>query len=133
MATFYIGIKLGSTTTCIYKPENGIVLKEPTLIAMPTNMKNRDVKAIGEDAKRLIGRVPNNITIFSPVNNGVIQYEDLAVLMLKGFLKKVFPSRTIGQNIKAVVTISLGLSPAEKKTNRVGMFQSRNCRCSLNT
>lgn len=115
MSTFYIGIKLGSTTTCIYKSENGLVLKEASLIAMPTNLKSREVKALGNDAKKLIGRVPANITIISPISNGVIQYEDLAVLMLKGFLKKVFPSKTIGQNIKAIVTTPIGLSPAEKK------------------
>lgn len=115
MSTFYIGIKLGSTTTCIYKSENGLVLKEASLIAMPTNLKSREVKALGNDAKRLIGRVPANITIVSPISNGVIQYEDLAVLMLKGFLKKVFPSKSIGQNIKAIVTTPIGLSPAEKK------------------
>ncbi len=115
MSTFYIGLKFGSTTTCIYKSENGIVLKEASLIAMPTNLKSRDVKALGNDAKRLIGRVPANITIISPISNGIIQYEDLAVLMLKGFLKKVFPTKSLGQNIKAIVTVPIGLSPAEKK------------------
>ena len=67
MSTYFIGIEMGSTTTCIYKSGNGIVLKEPSLIAMPTNMKIKDVKAIGENAKKLIGRVPNNITIVSPI------------------------------------------------------------------
>ena len=124
MSTFLIGIKMGSTTTCIYKSGNGIVLKEPSLIAMPTNMKIKDVKAIGEDAKRLIGRVPNNITIFSPISNGVIQYEDLAVLMLKGFLKKIFPNRTIGQNIKAIVTTPISLTPQEKKAFETTCFKA---------
>ena len=103
MSTFYIGINFGSTTTCIYKSGNGIVLKEASLIAMPTNLKIKDVKAIGNDAKRLIGRVPDNISIYSPISNGVIQYEDLAVLMLKGFLRKIFQTRSFGQNIKAIV------------------------------
>lgn len=124
MSTYYIGIKMGSTTTCIYKSGNGIVLKEPSLIAMPTNMKIKDVKAIGEDAKRLIGRVPNNITIFSPIANGVIQYEDLAVLMLKGFLKKIFPNRSIGQNIKAIVTTPISITPQEKKVFETTCFKA---------
>lgn len=115
---------MGSTTTCIYKSGNGIVLKEPSLIAMPTNMKIKDVKAIGEDAKRLIGRVPNNITIFSPIANGVIQYEDLAVLMLKGFLKKIFPNRSIGQNIKAIVTTPISITPQEKKVFETTCFKA---------
>ena len=124
MSTFYIGIKMGSTTTCIYKSGNGIVLKEPSLIAMPTNMKIKDVKAIGEDAKRLIGRTPNNITIFSPISNGVIQYEELAVLMLKGFLKKIFPNKTLGQNIKAIVTTPISISPQEKKAFETTCFKA---------
>ncbi len=124
MATNYIGIKMGSTITCIYKSGNGIVLKEPSLIAMPTNTKNKEVKAIGTDAKKLIGRVSNNITIFSPIANGVVQYEELAVLMLKGFLKKIFPIKSLGQNIKAVLTVPLGLSPAEKKQFEIVCFKA---------
>lgn len=124
MATSYIGLELGSTTTCIYKAGNGIVLKEPSLIAMPTNLKIKDVKAIGSDAKRLIGRVSDNISVLSPISNDVIQYEDLAILMLKGFLKKVFPNRPIGHNIKAVVCTPLGLSPAEKKQFEIVCYKS---------
>ena len=124
MATSYIGLELGSTTTCIYKAGNGIVLKEPSLIAMPTNLKIKDVKAIGSDAKRLIGRVSDNISVLSPISNDVIQYEDLAIYMLKGFLKKVFPNRQIGHNIKAVVCTPLGLSPTEKKQFEIVCYKS---------
>lgn len=124
MATNYIGIKLGSTLTCIYKSGNGIVLKEPSLIAMPTNVKNKEVKAVGSDAKKLIGKVSDNITIFSPIANGVVQYEELAVLMLKSFLKKIFPIKTLGQNIKAILTVPLGLSPAEKKQFEIVCFKA---------
>ncbi len=124
MSTFYIGLKLGSTTTCIYKSGNGVVLREPSLIAMPTNIKIKDVKAIGNDAKKLLGRTSENITIYSPISNGVIQYEELAVLMLKGFLKKIFPNRTFGQNIKAIVCVPLGLSAAEKKQFEIVCFKA---------
>lgn len=124
MSTHYIGLKLGSTTTCIYKAGNGIVLKEPSLIAMPTNLKLKDIKALGSDAKKLIGRTSENITVYSPISNGVIQYTDLAVYMLKGFLKKVFPNKTIGQNIKAIVCTPLGLTPEEKKQFEIVCFKS---------
>lgn len=124
MTTSYIGIKMGSTITCIYKSGNGIVLKEPSLIAMPSNIKNKEVKAIGSDAKKLIGRVSDNITIFSPIANGAVQYEELAVLMLKGFLKKIFPTKTLGQNIKAVLTTPLGLTPAEKKQFEIVCYKA---------
>ena len=124
MATFHIGIKLGSTTTYIYKPENGLVLKEPSLIAMPTNVKSKEVKALGEDAKRLIGRLPKNITVISPISNGIIQYEELAILMLKGFIKKVFPTKSFGQNIKAILTLPIGLSPAERKQYEIVCYKA---------
>lgn len=124
MSTYYIGLRMGSTTTCIYKSGNGIVLDEPSLIAMPTNPKIKDVKAIGIDAKRIIGKTPENITIYSPISSSVIQYEDLAILMLKGFLKKVFPTKSIGQNIKAVVSTPLGITPNEKKTFEITCFKA---------
>ena len=124
MSTYYIGLRMGSTTTCIYKSGNGIVLDEPSLIAMPTNPKIKDVKAIGIDAKRIIGKTPENITIYSPISSSVIQYEDLAILMLKGFLRKVFPTKSIGQNIKAVVSTTLGITPKEKKTFEITCFKA---------
>lgn len=124
MSTHYIGLKLGSTTTCIYKAGNGIVLKEPSLIAMPTNLKIKDIKAIGSDAKKLIGRTSEHITVYSPISNGAISYADLAVFMLKGFLKKIFPTKGFGQNIKAIVCIPLGLTPEEKKMFEIVCFKS---------
>lgn len=124
MSTFYIGIKIGSTSTNIYKPGNGIVLREASLIAMPTNVKVKDVKAIGNDAKRLIGKVSDNISVYSPITNGLIQYDDLSVYMLKGFIKKIFPNKKIGQNIKAVVTVPLGITPTEKKKLETVCFKA---------
>ena len=115
MSTIYLGLKLGSTNTCIYKPGNGIVLNEPSLIAMSSNLKIKDVKAVGLEAKKLIGKTSENISVYSPITNGVVQYQELAVLMLKGFLKKVLPVKSLGQNIKVLLCVPLGLEPAEKK------------------
>jgi len=91
MSTYYLGMKIGSTNTSIYKSGNGLVLREPSLIAMASNLKIKDVKAIGNDAKQLIGKTNDSISVFSPISQGAVQYQDLAVLMLKGFLKKIFP------------------------------------------
>lgn len=124
MATSYIGIKLGSTTTYIYKPGNGIVLKESSLIAVSSNLKFHETKAIGNDAKLLYGRCSENINIYSPITNGTIQYEEYAIQMLKGFLKKIFPNKKIGHNIKAVLCVPLGLTPAEKKQLEIVCFKS---------
>lgn len=124
MATSYIGMKLGSTTTYIYKPGNGIVLKEASLIAVSTNLKFHEIKALGNDAKLLMGKCSDDTIIYSPISNGIIQYEEYAVQMLKGFLKKIFPNRKIGHNIKAVLCVPLGITPREKKQIEIVCFKA---------
>ena len=124
MSTQYIGLKIGSINTTIFKPGNGLVLKEASMIAMPTNPKNKDVYAIGNNAKKIRDRLPQNIVVYSPISNGTIQYEDLALLMLKTFIKKVFPNKTFGQNIKAVLCTPIGLSPEEKKTFELTCYKA---------
>ena len=124
MSTQYIGLKLGSTNTSIFKPGNGLVLKEASLIAMPTNPKNKEVYAVGENAKKIKDRLPQNIVVYSPISNGVIQYEDLAVSMLKHFVKKVFPNKTFGQNIKAILCTPIGISCEEKKMFELTCYKS---------
>lgn len=124
MTTIYLGLKLGSTNTCIYKSGNGIVLREPSLIAMPTNPKNQEVVAVGSEAKKLIGRKDSGTAIISPICEGVIKYEELSVLMLKAFLKKVLPKKRAGLVVKAVVTTPLGLTPDERKKLEVVCYRS---------
>ena len=124
MATYYLGMKLGSTTTCIYKSGGGVVLREPSLIAMSTDLKNKDVRAIGLEAKNMIGKTSDSISIYSPISGGAVQYKELATLMIKGFLKKLFPVKLVGNNIKAVLCVPLGLSPAEKKQLEVVCYKA---------
>lgn len=124
MATSFIGLELGSNTTWIYKSGNGIVLKEPSLIAMTTNLKEKEIEAVGLDAQNLIGKAPANVTIFSPISNGVVAFEELAVLMLKEYLKKVFPVRSFSLKIKAILLIPLGISSEEKKQFEIVCFKA---------
>lgn len=124
MSTQFIGLKMGSINTSIFKAGNGLVLKEASLIAMPTNPKNKEVYAVGENAKKIRDRLPQNIMVYSPITNGVIQYEDLALLMLRSFIKKVFPNKSFGQNIKAIVCTPVGLSPEEKKTLELTCYKA---------
>lgn len=124
MATCFIGLRLGSYNTWIFKPGNGIVLKEPSLIAMTTNLKEKEIRAVGINAKNLMGRHPANITIFSPISNGVIQFEELAVLMLKEYLKKIFPVRSFSFKIKTILAVPLGISNEEKKQLEVVCYKA---------
>lgn len=110
-----IALKLGSTVTTIFKQGEGLVLKEPSLIATVGHLKNREIKAIGKDAKRLQGRTSGNISIISPINSGVITDSEMATEMLKGFLKKIFPRTFVKPNIKALLCVPLGITINEKK------------------
>lgn len=124
MSTLYLGLKLGSTNTCIYKSGNGIVLKEPSLIAMPVNPRIKEPVAVGQEAKKLIGRKDTNTAIISPICEGVIKYEELAVMMLKDFLNRVLPKKRVRLVVKAVVTTPLGLSADEKKKLEVVCYKA---------
>lgn len=124
MSITYIGLKMGSNNTLIYKAGNGLVLKEASLIAMPTNPKNKEVFAVGENAKKIKDRLPENIAVYSPISNGVVQYEELAILMLKNFIKKVFPNKTFAQNIRAIVCTPIGITPEEKKALELTCYKA---------
>lgn len=113
--TQLIALKLGSTKTTIYKQGEGLVLKEPSFIAVSGSLKSREIKAVGKDAKRMMGRTSGGVTIVSPINNGVVTDIELASSMLKIFLKRIFPRKFLKPHIKAVLCTPLGLSVGEKK------------------
>lgn len=113
--TELIALKLGSTTTTIFKQGEGLVLKEPSYIAVAGSLKSREIKAVGKDAKRMLGRTSGNVQVVAPLNNGVVTDTELASSMLKIFLKRIFPRKFFKPHIKAVLCTPLGLSVSEKK------------------
>lgn len=82
-----IGIDLGTATFLIYTKNRGLILKEPSVIAM--NRDTRQVRAVGDDAYRMIGRTPENIVAVRPVRDGVISDKVLTEKMIGMFLQKV--------------------------------------------
>ena len=110
-----IALKLGSTTTTIFKQGEGLVLKEPSMIAVSGYLKSREIKAVGNEAKRMQGRTSGSVMVVSPINAGVITDTELASAMLKNFLKKIFPRTFLKPNIKAILCVPLGISIEEKK------------------
>ena len=82
-----IGIDLGTATVLVFVKGKGVVLDEPSIVAIDT--KTKEVIAVGEEAHRMVGRVPDNITILRPLKDGVISYCDYTEEMLKRFLKRV--------------------------------------------
>lgn len=88
-----IGIDLGTANTLVYVKDRGIVLREPSVVAVQSNSKS--VLAVGEEAKRMLGRTPGNIVAVRPMKAGVIADFDITRAMLTYFIKKAQPRRTL--------------------------------------
>jgi len=82
-----IGIDLGTSNTTIYVKDKGIILREPSVVAL--NTKTNEVLAVGTEAKKMIGRTPANIVAIKPLQHGVISNFDVTAQMLKHFIKAV--------------------------------------------
>src|SRR2546421_612054 len=85
-----IGIDLGTANTLVYVKDKGIVLREPSVVALDT--VSRKVRAVGDEAKRMLGRTPGNITAIRPMKDGVIADFDVTEAMLRYFIRKVSSS-----------------------------------------
>ena len=81
-----LGIDLGTATVLVYAKGKGIILKEPSVVAI--NKNNNKVLAVGEEARKMIGRTPGNIVAIRPLRDGVISDYDITEKMLKAFIKK---------------------------------------------
>ena len=85
-----IAIDLGTANTLIFIPGKGVVLDEPTVVALRSNRtQNPTVAAVGIDAKQMLGRTPDNITAIRPLKDGVIADFEVTQKMLKHFINKV--------------------------------------------
>lgn len=94
MATDKIAVDLGSSITNIYKVGNGLVLSEPTVAAVSDN-ENAEVKAVGEEAKKLLGKTSKNTKTVFPVFEGEVVNEKVASAVLNAFLKKIDVQRSL--------------------------------------
>lgn len=81
-----LGIDLGTATVLVYVKGKGVVLKEPSVVAI--NKNNNKVLAVGEEARKMIGRTPGNIVAVRPLRDGVISDYDVTEKMLRAFIKK---------------------------------------------
>lgn len=111
----YIALKMGSSHTSIYRQGDGIVLYEPSLVAYSGIGKNKNIKAIGSKAKRISGRSAEDTITISPIFEGIISDSELASVMLKSFISRIFPKRFVKPRIKAICCIPLGTTLEERK------------------
>ena len=92
MLTTDIGIDLGTASILVYLKGKGVVLKEPSVVAFDRDTNK--IKAIGEEARLMIGRTPGNIVAVRPLRQGVISYYTVTEKMMKNFVQKAMGKRT---------------------------------------
>ena len=107
-----LGIDLGTATVLVYAKGKGIILKEPSVVAI--NKNNNKVLAVGEEARRMIGRTPGNIVAVRPLRDGVISDYDITEKMLKEFIKKAYGKNKI-KAPKVMVCVPSQATEVEKR------------------
>lgn len=109
-----IAIDLGTATSLVYIKGRGIVINEPSVVAI--NQKTGQILAIGEEAKKMVGRTPAHITAIKPLVEGVVSDFEVTEQMLKYFIEKVHKRKFIlGPRPRIIVGIPYGVTEVEKK------------------
>ncbi|MBN4050691.1 rod shape-determining protein [bacterium AH-315-E09] len=118
----HVGIDLGTATVLVFVKGKGIVIKEPSVVAI--DKATDKILAVGEEARRMLGRTPGNIVAIRPLKDGVISDYEITERMLKYFIRK-----TIGQSMffkpKVIICVPSGVTEVEKRavidaTNEAG-------------
>ena len=118
-----IAIDLGTANTLVYVKGKGIILNEPSVVAYHVKDGKKQVLAVGEDAKLMLGRTPGSIEAIRPMREGVIADFDSAEEMIKHFIKKVF-KRTTFSKPKIIVCVPHGATPVEKRAIRQSVLSA---------
>lgn len=108
-----IGIDLGTVNSLVYVKDRGIVINEPTVVAF--NNKTNQVLAIGEEAKKMLGRIPGHISVVRPLVNGVISDFETAQEILRHYFRRISGNRFFNYH-RAVIGIPTNLTEVERKS-----------------
>jgi rod shape-determining protein MreB len=107
-----IGIDLGTANTLVNVKDQGIVLREPSVVAVKAG--TNEVLAVGDDAKRMLGRTPGNIVAIRPLKDGVIADFEVAEAMLRHFIRKANNNRR-RNNPRVVIAVPSGITEVERR------------------
>ena len=116
-----IGIDLGTASILVYIKGKGVVLKEPSVVAFDRD--NNRIKAIGEEARLMIGRTPGNIVAVRPLRQGVISDYTVTEKMLKHFIQKALGKRMF-KKPRISVCVPSGVTEVEKKAVEDATYQA---------
>jgi rod shape-determining protein MreB len=107
------GIDLGTCNTLIYQVGKGIVLQEPSVVAIRTD--TGEIQAIGIEAYAMIGRTPEHVEIIYPLQDGVIASYEMATVMLKYFINKIYGRNKWFRSSHVVVTVPCGITNVQQR------------------
>ena len=109
-----MAIDLGTANTLVYVKSRGIVLDEPSVVALATRKGKKQVLAVGDEAKRMRGRTPGNIEAIRPLRDGVIADFEVAEEMIKHFIRKVHNRRSFASP-QVIVCVPSGSTAVERR------------------
>ncbi|WP_415299632.1 rod shape-determining protein [Candidatus Pelagibacter sp. Uisw_134_02] len=109
-----MAIDLGTANTLVVLKGQGVVLNEPSVVAIAENMGKKTVLAVGDEAKTMLGRTPGNISAIRPLRDGVIADFIVTEEMIKHFIKKVHKNKTFA-NPRILICVPTGSTPVERK------------------
>ncbi len=107
-----LGIDLGTANTLVYTKGKGVLLREPSVVALRKDTEA--VLAVGEEAKRMIGRTPGNIVAVRPMKEGVIADFEVTEAMIKYFIRKAH-KRTRLVRPRVIICVPSGVTEVEKR------------------
>lgn len=116
-----IGIDLGTANTLVYVKGKGIVLREPSVVAV--TKYNKEVHAVGFEAKEMVGRTPDNIVAVRPLHDGVISDFKMTYEMIRRFLQKVMKSSAFSKP-RVVACVPAGVTDVERRAVEEAVIQS---------
>lgn len=116
-----IGIDLGTANTLVFMKGKGIIMREPSVVAVDT--RHDAVRFVGTEAKEVIGRTPGSIVAVRPLKGGVIADFDITASMLQIFIKKVF-NNSIFARPRVIICIPSGVTEVEKRAVKEAAFKA---------
>lgn len=119
-----LAIDLGTANTLIYAPGRGIILNEPTVVAIRHSGSQKIVAAVGLDAKQMLGRTPANISAIRPMKDGVIADFEVTETMLNQFIGKVHEKRLFPPAPRVVVCVPCKSTLVERRAIREAVFNA---------
>jgi rod shape-determining protein MreB len=113
-----LSIDLGTANTLIYVRDRGIVLNEPSVVAIRIHNGQKSIEAVGTDAKRMLGRTPGNITAIRPLKDGVIADFQITEKMLQHFIAKVHENSFIRPSPRVLICVPCMSTQVERRAIR---------------